>query len=140
LDLLAHLVEKSLVIADIDGDRYRMLDTVRHYAHERLEETSFGNGIRTRHLDFYVQFAEKARGELVGPHQGGWLDRLDRERENLLVAHAWCDRAANGAELGLRLMYSIRFYMLSRGLLALGERLNLEALARPEAHPDKLWR
>src|SRR6185369_12977014 len=50
------------------------------------------------------------------------------------------DRADGGAELGLRLMFSLRFYLLSRGLLALGERLNLEALARPGTKALGIWR
>jgi predicted ATPase/class 3 adenylate cyclase len=140
LDLLTHLVEKSLVIVEVDGGRYRMLDTVRQYAHERLQEGTLGDGARGRHLDFYVQLAETARRELVGPGQGEWLERLDRERENLLTAHAWCGRADGGAELDLRLVCAVRFYLLSRGLLALGERLSIEALARPQAQGRDLWR
>jgi predicted ATPase/class 3 adenylate cyclase len=140
LDLLTRLVEKSLVIADIDGNRYRMLDTVRHYALEKLQETPHADGPPDRHLDFYVGFAETARNELVGPQQGEWLERLDREFENLLAAHARCDKAALGGELGLRLVFSIRFYLLSRGLLALGERLSLEAVARPGAQDPGLGR
>ncbi len=138
LDLLARLVEKSLVIADIEGDRYRMLETVRQYAHGKLEEAGGVDAARERHLACYVRLAEAARAELVGPEQGVWLERLDRELDNLLAAHGWCDRAVEGAELGLRLVFSIKFYLLSRGLLALGERLAIEALARPQA--SGLWR
>jgi predicted ATPase/class 3 adenylate cyclase len=140
LDLLTRLVEKSLVIADLDGGRYRMLDTVRQYAHERLLETAQADAARDRHLAFYVQLVETARTELVGPNQGPWLERLDRERENILAAHARCDSALDGAEAGLRLIHSIRFYLLSRGLLALGERLGTEALARPGARKPALGR
>jgi predicted ATPase len=82
LDLLTHLVEKSLVVMEVGGERYRMLDTVRHYARERLGETVDGASTCTRQLDFYLTFAEKARPELAGPEQGQWLARLDLEREN----------------------------------------------------------
>lgn len=140
LDLLARLVEKSLVIADIDGGRYRMLETVRQYAHEKLEAAGEADAARERHLAYYVQFADAARNELFGPDQGVWLERLDRELDNVLAAHGWCDRAAGGAELGLRLVFSIKFYLLSRGLLALGERLATEALARPQGQASGLWR
>ncbi|MEW5881831.1 MAG: adenylate/guanylate cyclase domain-containing protein [Pseudomonadota bacterium] len=140
LDLLARLVEKSLVIADIDGGRYRMLETVRQYAHEKLQEYGGDGAARERHLAYYVRFADAARTELVGPSQGVWLERLDRDLDNVLAAHAWCDRAAGGAELGLRLVFSIKFYLLSRGLLALGERLAIEALARPQAQASGLSR
>lgn len=138
LDLLARLVEKSLVIADIDGARYRMLETVRQYALEKLEAAGDAGATRDRHVALYVRFAETARTELTGPQQALWLARCDRELENLLAAHAWCARAPGGAELGLRLAFSIKFYLLNRGLLALGERLAIEALARPQ--PRDLWR
>lgn len=140
LDLLARLVEKSLVIADIDSGRYRMLETVRQYAHEKLDEAGGVGAARERHLAYYVGFADAARTELAGPSQDVWLERLDRDLDNVLAAHAWCDRAAGGAEPGLRLVSSIKFYLLTRGFLALGERLAIEALARPQAQASGLWR
>jgi len=140
LDLLTRLVEKSLVLADINGDRYRMLDTVRHYAQDQRSASADGDKARSRHLVFYVQLAEAARDGLVGPSQGQWLERLDCERENLLAAHAWCDNPGQDAELGLRLIYAVRQYLLSRGLLALGERLSLDAVTRPHARAPGLWR
>lgn len=140
LDLLARLVEKSLVIADIEGGRYRMLETVRQYAQEKLTEAGGVDAVREGHLAFYVRLAEAARAELVGPEQGAWLKRLDRELDNLLAAHGWCDRAVGGAQLGLQLVFSIKFYLLSRGLLALGERVAIEALARPQAQVSATWR
>ena len=133
LDLLSHLVEKSLVALEAEGGRYRLLETVRQYAEERLNESGEGDETRTRHLLFYLALAEKARPEFVGPHQGMWLARLDLERENLLAAHAWCDRATNGAELGLRLASSVKRYWLNRGLLGLGYRMTVESLSRPGA-------
>jgi predicted ATPase/class 3 adenylate cyclase len=140
LDLLARLVEKSLVIADIEGDRYRMLETVRQYAREKLEESGGVDAARERHVAYYVRFADAARVELVGPEQGAWLTRLDAELDNLLAAHAWCERTSGGAQTGLQLVFSIKFYLLNRGLLALGERLSIEALARPQAQVDATWR
>jgi predicted ATPase/class 3 adenylate cyclase len=125
LDLLARLVEKSLVVMAPTGGRYRLLDTVRQYAQERLEESSEGDAARDRHLAFYLAFAEKARPELVGREQGAWLALLDVEHENLLAAHA---RA--GGEAGLRLVYAVSTYWLNRGLLALGHRVMVEALKR----------
>jgi non-specific serine/threonine protein kinase len=84
--------------------------------------------------------AEEARAELVGPEQGTWLARLDLERENLLAAHAWCDRAEGGAELGLRLVFALKLYMIYRGFLALLSRATVEALARPGAGGRSLAR
>ena len=133
LDLLSRLVEKSLVALDMEGARYRLLETVRQYAHERLVESAEGDDARTRHLAFYLALAEKARPGLVGPEQRTWLARLDLERENLLSAHAWCDRAENGAESGLRLVCAIKPYWFNRGFSASGYQLTIEALARAGA-------
>jgi predicted ATPase len=134
LDLLAHLVEKSLVIMEAGGQRYRMLDTVRHYAQERLDESADKAGAQARHFAHYLQVAEQARAGLVGAEQGAWLTRLDQERENLLAAHGRCDGADSSAcEMGLRLVYALRPYWLNRGLLALGFRITVEALEREGA-------
>ncbi len=133
LDLLAHLVEKSLVRLEPDNGRYRMLDTVRAYALEKLESTGDAAATRTRHLSFFVGLAEQARPELFGPQQGEWLRKLDEEGENLLAAHAWCGTAQDGAHMDLRLVFSLKFYWLNRGLLALGHQVSGEALAREGA-------
>ena len=130
IDLLIHLVEKSLVTMEADGERYQLLETVRHYARERLSESAGEVGARTRHLGFYLALAETARPELAGPEQGAWLTHLDNERENFLSAHAWADRTPNGAMLGLRLVWALKPYWISRGLLGLGQQMAVEALAR----------
>jgi predicted ATPase/class 3 adenylate cyclase len=131
LDRVTALVEKSLVVADAGGERYRYLETVREYAYERLGESQELADARQRHLEHYVAFAEKARTQPA---------RIDLERENLLAAHAWCDRAPNGAALGLQLATQTKHYWYSRGLLLLGRRIALEALARPPAAQHTLER
>jgi tetratricopeptide (TPR) repeat protein len=133
LSLLTGLVEKSLVEFDADGARYRLLETVRQYALERLEESSEDAQTRRRHLAVYLALAEKARPQLFGHEQGVWLTRLDLERENLLAAHEWCDRAQDGAGAGLRLVFSLKPYWINRGLLGLGQRITADALARAGA-------
>jgi predicted ATPase/class 3 adenylate cyclase len=130
---VTQLAEKSLVVIEAAGERYRLLETVRQYAHERLSESHEADDTRTRHLAFYLALAETARPELAGPKQGEWLTRLDFERENLLSAHAWCDQVKGGAEPGLKLVYLLRPYWLNRGLLGLGQRVTAEALARSGA-------
>jgi predicted ATPase len=130
LELLTHLVEKSLVETDARVERYRLLETVRQYALERLEEAAEAHATRQRHLDFFLALAQQAHPALYGPEQAGWLSRLDLERENLLAAHAFCDHAQEGAQLGLRLVASIKIYWASRGLLPMAQRVMLEALAR----------
>jgi tetratricopeptide (TPR) repeat protein len=140
LDLLTNLVEKSLVTLEAEGGRYRLLETVREYAQERLDESGERDQTCARHLAFYVALAERAMPELVGPKQGAWLGRLDLERENLIAAHAWCDHAQDGAELGLRLVHSAKQYWSKRGLLGLRYRLTVDALARAGAQERSLAR
>jgi tetratricopeptide (TPR) repeat protein len=131
--VLTLLVEKSLVTLQPDGQRYRLLDTVQQYAQELLDAAGGGDEARSRHLAWCVTLAEQATSNLFGPDQAAWLRRLDLERQNLLSAHAWCDRAGDGAALGLRLGSALKHYWLNRGLLTLGHQVAMEALARAGA-------
>lgn len=103
-DLLFLLVEKSLVVMDTsdpDG-RYRLLDTVRRYAAERLAETGESEVLRARHAAYYLALAEEAEPLLRGPEQGTWFARLEREHHNLRAALA-CYLERRDARGGLRL-------------------------------------
>ncbi|MEO8692078.1 MAG: BTAD domain-containing putative transcriptional regulator [Acidimicrobiales bacterium] len=98
LDLLSALVARSLVIVD-DGPsgerRYRLLETIRQYAEEKLE-TAEQAELRDRHAGFYVEVAESASTGLRGPDQLYWLGQVEPEIENLRTAMAWAishDRA-----------------------------------------------
>jgi predicted ATPase/class 3 adenylate cyclase len=133
LDLLASLVDKSLVVADLEVGRYRMLETIREYAAERLRESGEEATLRDRHLDHCLALAETAAPHLYGPEQGAWYSQLDADRDNLRAAHSWCDRAAEGGSKGLRLVNAIKPYWFSRGLLKLGKHATIEALDRPGA-------
>ncbi|TMH66470.1 MAG: tetratricopeptide repeat protein, partial [Betaproteobacteria bacterium] len=133
LDLLTRLVEKSLVVLQSDGERYRLLESVKQYGQERLGESGEEDEARERHLAFYLALAEKAEPELLGAEAGASLARLDVEQPNLLSAHASCDRTESGATAGLRLVFALRNSWADRGLSGLGHRLTLEALARPGA-------
>jgi len=143
LDLLARLVDQSLVTTRrVEGGttRYSMLETVRQYAHDRLNEASEGEATRNRHLEFYVALAEEAEPELGGREQSAWFARLAPELENFLAAHAWCDRAEELAELGLRLVFPLKMCLLHRGLIALGYRVTVEAVTRRGAQGHTLAR
>ncbi len=106
LERLTALHDKSLFLVDRDSDaqpRYRMLETVRQYAQDRLNAAGEGDEVRSRHLLHYVALAEQAEPELPGPRQAIWFATFRHEQENLLAAHAWCAHARNGGELALRL-------------------------------------
>jgi non-specific serine/threonine protein kinase len=104
LDLLTGLVDKSLVLAEGQGTdtRYRLLETIRQYAGEKLLAAGEAEAVRDRHLDWYLALAEEAKPELLGPNQVAWLDRLEREQDNLRAALEWAlDRGS--ADRALRL-------------------------------------
>jgi predicted ATPase/DNA-binding NarL/FixJ family response regulator len=92
LDGVTSLVGKSLLQRQegVAGEpRFMMLETIREYAREKLEESGEGNTIRHRHADFLVEFVERAAPELWGRRQGEWLDRIEQELGNLRAAMEW---------------------------------------------------
>ncbi|MGE5264534.1 MAG: ATP-binding protein, partial [Acidobacteriota bacterium] len=83
LDLLSHLVDKSLVVveeSDAEGARYRLLETIRQYARDKLLESGESVRVRDRHLAFYLEFAEHNEPNLFIPDEIEWLDRREPEQ------------------------------------------------------------
>ena len=116
LDLLGQLVDKSLVAAEDRGGemRYRQLETVRQYGHERLEASGEASNFRRRHRDWYLHLAERADSALRGPDQEKWLERLEAEHDNLRAALAW-SMEQNDVESGLRFGGAIWRFWYTRG-------------------------
>ena len=81
LDLLTSLVDKSLVLAESTGagTRYRLLEPVRQYCRDKLEEAGEQEITERRRIRYYVEFAESAEIGLNGPLQVTWLNRLEAE-------------------------------------------------------------
>ena len=140
LDLLASLADKNLVLADeMQGKtRYRMLETVRQYAQDRLRDSGDETQWRNHHLASFLALAEEAFPELRGPAPQVWLDRLAAEHDNLRAALGWS--AATSQEEGLQLAASLYRFWFIRGHLTEGRewyaRL-LEALPRDTALEDR---
>jgi predicted ATPase/predicted Ser/Thr protein kinase len=137
LDLLTHLVDKSLAVAD-DGpgeSRYRMLETVRQYAAERLEEDEEALIAGNRHLDYSLALAEEAEPHLRSTGQAAWLKRLETDHDNLLAALDRCEHADDGADKALRLCRAIMRFWLVHGHYRTGIEACATALDRPEAQP-----
>jgi predicted ATPase/class 3 adenylate cyclase len=134
LSVLPSLVDKSLVTLDLEEGRYRLLESIRQYAQNRLVEAGEESAIRDGHLAYYVALTEEAFSQLSGPRQAEWLARLDSERENIVAAHGWCDHTSCGAGQGLRLAHSVKPYWLNRGLIAFAHRFAVEALGRTPPH------
>ena len=95
----------------IDGEpRFRMLETIREYAAERFEASGDAETWRRRHAEYYLALAEQAAPELLGPQQGSWLARLEREHDNLRAALELGDRRGEAA-LGLRLAAALGAFL-----------------------------
>jgi non-specific serine/threonine protein kinase len=143
LDLLTQLVHKSLVVVERlrDGtSRYRMLETVREYARQRLDAAPEAVRLRGRHLDYFLALAEAAERKLLGPEEARWLADLELELENLLVAFATSERVEGGGEIGLRLAGSIWRFWSTRGHFETGRRVLKDALRREGARAPTPWR
>jgi predicted ATPase/class 3 adenylate cyclase len=129
LDLLTSLVDKSLVLAEDSeaSTRYAMLETVRQYVHELLDGEGDAERLRARHLAHFVAFAEEAETRSNAADQQAWLDRVEREHDNLRVSLAWSARKPADAVTGLRLAAALWWFWQVRGYSGEG-RGRLETL------------
>src|SRR5262249_14232430 len=86
LELIAALADRSLIVVQSRGGqtepRYRMLETVRQFAAEHLEEAGEVELVRTRHRDHYLRLVEAVAPQLFGPDQGRWFAWLRAEQDN----------------------------------------------------------
>lgn len=137
LDLLTRLVERSMVVLQRTSRgsvvRYRFLESVWRFALEKLEAHPEHAALRERHLATYMTFVEQAAQALTGSGVGQAMRDFPPEEANALSALAWCSRADDGVQRGLRLAAGAqRFWSLS-GRYALGRRVLEDALARDTA-------
>ncbi len=114
--LLVQLVERSLVVVVPTGGeaRYRLLETVRQYARECLEERGESGKVHAAHAHYYAMLAATARPAFGGPDQGRWLDCLDADRQNLRAAIAWATDARRFT-LAARLGVDLQYFWSARG-------------------------
>jgi len=139
-DLLGSLVDKSLVVAEPAGGglRYRLLETIRLFAAERLVEAGEAEAavVAAAHCAHFLSVAEQAAAYLTGPEQGSWLARLDADQANLRRAaqHAADDPA--GTKVVLRLGVALDRYWLARSREQEAFGLLAPALRRPDAGAD----
>jgi predicted ATPase len=134
LGLLESLVEKSLV--RYEPDRFSMLETIREYAAETLEESRDADETRLRHAEYFVTLAERATEQLAGPAQEDSLALFDTERDNLSAACAW-GLDGSAVLLGLRVCTARAGYFFQRDApLEAGRwfELALERLAEAPSH------
>ena len=138
LDLLTLLVDKSLVVAESTSGRtrYRLLETMRQYAQDKLGESGEADAARSRHRDHYTAMAAL----LDTPARVGHVRRLeqaDTEIDNLRAAFAW-SRKNSDTELALQLASSLQPLWLTRGRTREGLTWFDAALTDQNAHPDEV--
>ncbi|QFG22564.1 BTAD domain-containing putative transcriptional regulator [Actinomadura sp. WMMB 499] len=135
LDLLARLVDRSMVVRDAGGTRYRLLESVAAYALERLEEAGDAERVRLRHAAFYTALAERAEPLLHGRDQQRWLQRLDAEHGNLRGALEGAVRRGDGGS-ALRLVNALAWYWYLRGRIGEARRAFAMALDVRSGAPE----
>jgi tetratricopeptide (TPR) repeat protein len=138
--LLGSLVDKSLVVAEPVGTalRYRLLETIRLFAAERLADTrgEQAAAARAAHCAHYLAVAEAAAPHLGGPQQGSWLDRLEADQANLRRAAEHAAGEPDGTARVLRFGVALWRYWNARYRNEEAAGLLVPALRRPEAAAD----
>ena len=133
VDLLTSLVDKSLVLVEErdDGVRYRMLETIRDYAKDKLIEAGELEAISASHCNYYLATARKGSAGLQGPEQAHWTARLETEHDNLRAAITYAARGGGDPIIAVKMEVALQAFRLYRGYVTEG-RNNLSVLL---AHP-----
>ena len=136
LEALTRLVDKSLVIPEPKTDgptRYRVLEPLRQYGAERLEELGEAAGSQHQHAAYFLALAEQGEIDAQGPEQPRWLQKLEEEHANLRLALAW--GRDHDSDLWRRMALALAWFWVTRGYLAEGRDWLQEALAGPAPAP-----
>jgi predicted ATPase/class 3 adenylate cyclase len=136
LEGVAVLVEQSLLRQEegLEGEpRFTMLETIREYAVERLEESGEAEAVRWLHAQHFLTLAEEAEVGLFQLLRLEAMERLAQEHDNLRAALAWCRTEPGGGETGLRLVAALGAFWHFYGHLSEGRSLSEEILKRPPA-------
>jgi predicted ATPase/DNA-binding CsgD family transcriptional regulator len=138
MDALSNLVDKSLLLVDKADHktRYRLLETIRQYAREKLTETDEVDESKTRHLNYFVQWAENTESSLNKADQMLWPERYEAEHDNLHAALDWSMTSESKFDLGLRLATCLVGFWHTRGYYNEG-RIQLSAFLEKTKTYDK---
>src|SRR5438309_4009863 len=132
VDRLDQLADQSLLrrLPDFDEPRFLMLQTIRDFAMECLEESGEAHAIRDRHLAAFVGLTQQAQPHLFGPRRKEWLDRLEEDQDNLRAALDWAVASKNARSAMELSAGTWRFWQM-RGHLHEGRRRMDDVLAMP---------
>jgi len=132
LDVLQSLVDKSLVRVR-DGNRFWMLETIREYASERLNDSSEMQGLHHLHAEHFLSFVEAAEAHLAA-YSTDWLDRVSLEHDNIRAALDWLE-ASGDTQAVLRMTSAVAEFWNIRGHIEEGRR-RLQAALAADLHPS----
>ena len=141
LDLLGSLVDKSLAMLEEsqDGSRYRMLETIRDYAADKLkEDADEAAAAAERHNQYYFHLAIEARDGIDGAEQARWLKRLESELDNLRAAMSLALSGGVDPVIAVKLAVQLQGFWILRGYITEGRRLVKAALQLPAVQEFKL--
>jgi predicted ATPase/DNA-binding SARP family transcriptional activator len=139
LDLVTALTDKSLLaVGDGAEPRYRMLETIREFAAERLAERGDVEALRRVHARYYLALAEEAEPHLRREEQVLWLERLDGERDNLVAALRFAVETGD-AEVAVRMGAALAWYWTIQGMHLEAVAWLDQALGVPGEAPDEAW-
>ncbi|UYF94071.1 protein kinase [Rhodococcus aetherivorans] len=135
LDTLTALVDKSILIREEAGSvvRFRMLETLRDYGVEKLEQSGEDIAVRRRHRDWYEALARAAEAEWISARQLDWIARLKREQPNIREALDFCVK--DDPVAGLRIAAALFSFWSSQSLYNEGRRWYDQLLARQDGPP-----
>ena len=129
-DVLFDLIDRSMVqVVSLDDERYHLLETLREFARDRLDDAGATKQIAQRHFDWFVDLAERAAAGLLGPDERQWNDRVEHDFDNVRAAHVFALRSGN-VDGALRLVSSLCEFGLRR------IRYEVTAWAQEAAHMD----
>ncbi len=138
LDVLARLVEQSLVLADEEQQgerRYGLLDTLRAYAGEKLTEAAELSNFEARHRNWYAALGREAEREVGGPRQAAWFAQLAAEYDNLRAALSSCQDT--DLDSGMQLAADLTWFWMLLGRVGEGREWLDGLLARAPSEPTR---
>ena len=142
LEAISRLVGQSVVFVqplDETTPRYRMLETIREFALERLDASGEAKETRRRHAEFFRDLAERAEPMLLGtPERRTWNAQLERDHDNVRAALAWSMSADGVLAVGVALAGALGWYWLVSGSLQEAESCYAGLLARRDEADDSL--
>ncbi len=133
LDLVTALAEKSLLQVEEGAgrDRYRMLDTIRDYARERLQGSGESLATASMHCEFYFALTKQVRDGLLGPDQAEWVDRMEADLDNVRDAIAMALSGNVDPFIAVKMSVALQGFWIYRGYVREGRAVIRSALALP---------